>query len=158
MSKFKDALDRIKHIAEALPDDDPDKLEMMNVEGDYSNLMEWALTKRNEAIEFQKACKELQAKYSLRAESFSRKADSMKEVCGLIMGCANERKYKGASGTVGFRSVPPSVIIIDESKIPDEFKKTTVSVDKTLLKKALKDGAIDGAELSNGGETIGIRC
>jgi hypothetical protein len=40
--------------------------------------------------------------------------------------------------------------------VPDQFKvtKTTISIDKKALKDALKNGDVEGARLSNGGDTI----
>ena len=41
------------------------------------------------------------------------------------------------------------VIIDDDMKIPDEYKtqRVTISIDKTVLRKALKEGSIDGAHI-----------
>jgi hypothetical protein len=157
MSNFQDALDRIRHIAQSLPDDDPDKLEMINVEGDYSNLMEWAILKRVECLNLSEGCKSISDTYKARQERFNRNADTFKDICGVIMDCANERSYKGSAGTVSYRANPQSVVIVDESKIPDEYKKTTITVDKAALKKALQDGDVLGAQLSNGGESLQVR-
>lgn len=157
MSNFTEALSRIKHIAEALPDDDPDKLEMINTEGDYSQLMEWAILKRVECLNMADGCKSIIESYKARQERFNRKADTFKNLCGVIMDCANERSYKGSAGTVSYRAIPQGVVIVDEAKIPDEFKKTTFTIDKTALKKALQEGDVTGAELSNGGESIQVR-
>ncbi len=157
MSNFQDALERIRHIAQTLPDDDPDKLEMINVEGDYSKLMEWAILRRVECLNMADGCKSIIETYKQRQERFNRKADTFKDICGVIMDCANERSYKGSAGTVSYRATPQSVVIVDESKIPDEYKKTTITVDKTALKKALQEGNVMGAQLSNGGESIQVR-
>lgn len=157
MSNFQDALDRIRHIAQTLPDDDPDKLEMIEIEGDYSKLMEWAILKRVECLNLSEGCKSILEAYKARQERFNRKADTFKDLCGVIMDAANERSYKGSAGTVSYRATPQSVIIVDESKIPDEYKKTTITVDKVMIKKALQDGEVTGAELSNGGESLQVR-
>ena len=156
VSNFTEALGRIKHIAETLPDDDPDKVEMMNIEGDYSKLMEWALAKRNDIIIQSQGCDALISQYKARGERFNKKAANMGEICSIIMSAAGERKYAGSAGTVGFRAIPASVIITDESKIPKAYKveKVTISVDKKALKEALGKGDVSGASLSNGGETI----
>ena len=151
-----EAINRIKTIAETLPDDDPDKMDMLNIEGDYSKLMEWALRKHNEASQFEKSCKELADLYTKRAKSFANKCDKFKDIAGAILDVADERKYQGAAGTIGYRATPPKVVIIDEDKIPDDYKKTSVSVDKIKLKNALKSESIAGAELSNGGEVLAI--
>lgn len=157
MSDFKEALEKIRIIAETLPDDDPDKIEMMDIEADYSGLMEWALRKYNEAMAMAGACSELSKTYDERKKRLEVSAERMKEVSGVIMGCANERSYKGIAGTISFRAVPPKVVINDEDMIPARFKRTKVEIDKAELKKALQEGAVEGACLSNGGETLSVR-
>lgn len=157
MTKFTDALDRLKVIADALPEDDPDKAEMLNVEGDYSQLMEWAITKRNECLAQADACKTLADKYAARKQSLEKRGDSMKSVMEVVMNCAGENKYTGTA-TVSLRAVAPKPVIQDESQIPDEYKKTTVSIDKTAINQAVKDGkTIAGVVMDNGGTTISIR-
>lgn len=58
------------------------------------------------------------------------------------------------------RNTPQSVIVNDEKLIPPKYfkEKVTKSVNKVLLKSALKNGAsIQGATLSNGGVTIQVK-
>lgn len=153
---FQDALKRIRHIAECLEDDDPDKLDMMNVEGDYSGLMEWAIRKRSENIAMETANKGLADMYKDRANRFANKADSMKDILGYIMDCANEKSYKGVAGTVAKKHNPPKPVVTDESKVPDEYKKKVI--DKTAINQAVKDGKqIEGVSMDNGSETITVR-
>lgn len=55
------------------------------------------------------------------------------------------------------RNTPAKVIVTDEKIIPPKFfkEKTTTSLDKTLLKTALKQGAsVQGATLDNGSVTL----
>lgn len=155
---LKDALEKIRVVAETLDENDPDKLEMLNVEGDYSALMEWAIKKRTESLAMETANKELTELYKNRAARFGNKAEGMKDILGYIMDCANEKSYKGASGTVTKKQIPPKPIVADENKIPDEYFITERKLDKVKLNAAIKDGAsIDGVSLSNGGETVTIR-
>lgn len=54
--------------------------------------------------------------------------------------------------SIKVRDNPPSVIIEDESLIPDDYKteKTTVTVNKTRIKAAFKAGEqVDGANIVN---------
>lgn len=154
---FKQALERIKTVADSLPDDDPDKLEMLNVEGDYQTLIEWAIVRRNEYLSKAEANKELSVRYKTRQDRFEKKADDMKDIIGLIMNCAGETKYNGIA-TVSIKSVPPKPIITDESIVPDEYKVTKVSIDKKAINDAVKNGiVIDGVSMDNGGTTIMIR-
>jgi len=50
------------------------------------------------------------------------------------------------------------VLVSDESLLPDDYKRVSVSPDKTLIGKALKDGyEVPGAELSKGKSGIKIK-
>lgn len=155
---LRDALKRIREVSETLDDDDPEKLEMLNIEGDYEALMEWALEKYIEAGAMAAMCAEIAKKYNGRGKMFAGKKDQMRNIVKTIMQSADEVKYKGVSGTVGIGSVAPKPIITDEGALPDEFKKINVSVDKTKVNAAIKGGAvIDGVSMDNGGEKITIR-
>jgi hypothetical protein len=158
MTKFQDDLRAMQYIAEALPDDDPDKIELLNNEADYSQRMDKAIFVLKESQDFSKAIKSIIESYQIRQKQFNSKAENIKKYIGLLMDTANERSYKSAAGTVSFRSTSPSVVIVDEDKIPDDYKKTTITVDKMALKKALSEGlVIEGATLSNGGESLQVR-
>ena len=55
------------------------------------------------------------------------------------------------------RAVPSSVVIVDESAIPEIFKRTTVvvDIDKKGVAAAIKAGQdVPGADLSMGGKTL----
>lgn len=56
------------------------------------------------------------------------------------------------------QNAPRRVIVTDESKIPDEFFKTTRALEKKKLNDAMKDRDIDGAAWSNGGHQLVIRA
>jgi hypothetical protein len=156
MSKFTDALARLRTIAESLNDDDPDKKEMLDVEGDYSGFMDWALRKRLDYLMQAKALGETIERYSHRQTSFENKADGMKDVIGLLLQAAGETKYTGTHGTVSVKSLPPKPIIQDADKIPDEYFKK--SIDKAKINAAIKGGAqIQGVVMDNGGETLTFR-
>ena len=61
-------------------------------------------------------------------------------------------------GLISFSTTPPKVVVVDESKIPEKFFVTSRSINKTLLGATLKSGeAIEGATLSNGGQTLVIK-
>lgn len=80
---------------------------------------------------------------------------------GLIeqaLSIAEVKKMELDIATVSLRAVPQALIVKDESLIPSKFFKTEVKLDKKALLAALKDDEqVDGAELSNGGQTISIR-
>jgi hypothetical protein len=155
---LKDNIQRIQQIASLLSDDDPDKIEMMNIEGDYTSLLEWALRKQNEYVEYARAVADLAVIYNARENSFWEKSYSMRGLIEHIMIAANEKSFKGIAGSVSLSAKAPKPIIIDESLIPDQFKKVSYSIDKTKINEAVKNGeTIPGVIMDNGGITLTIR-
>ena len=153
---IKDCIQNIRLISQTLEDDDPDKKEMMDIEGDYTDLINWALVKRAENIAQANAAKELIDRFAARKRSFENKADSMKDIIQSIMDAANESKFKSECGTVSIRSIKPKPIVTDEMLIPNRFFKRTV--DKTAINKAIKDGEeVLGVSMDNGGTSLTIR-
>ena len=155
---LKDALDRIREVALSLPEDDPDRLEMLDTEGDFSDLMEWAIRKRNDYLSLADGAKALSETYAARKKAFENRADSMKDIIAVIMNTAGETKYQGAAATVSIRAVSPKPIISDESLIPEDYWRVKKEINKTSINEAVKSGAtIPGVTLDNGGVTISIR-
>ena len=62
-------------------------------------------------------------------------------------------------GRISLRKKPSSLNIIDESLVPGEYKEViqTVKIDKAQIKKDLKNRAIDGVELIEGGNSLQIK-
>lgn len=59
--------------------------------------------------------------------------------------------------TVQTKPVPGKVLVFDEAIIPSMFFiEQEPKLDKKALKSALKDSPVDGAGMSNGGQTISI--
>ena len=74
------------------------------------------------------------------------------------MEVANLQRLETPLGTISTRAVPPSVVVVDEALIPEQYWQVPAPViDKAALKEALKAGPVAGAQLSNGGATVAIR-
>ena len=155
---IKDNIKRIKEVAEMLEDDDPDKVEMLNIEGDYNILIKWALTKHNEHILMSNGAKDLATKYSNRSKSFKSKAESMRGIIEWIMQSAGETKFVCAAGTASQRKISPKPIVTENGILPEKYIKVTKSVDKALINSDIKNGvSIDGVSMDNGGVSLTIR-
>jgi hypothetical protein len=72
---------------------------------------------------------------------------------------ANIKKLAEPDFTASLRAVPPSVVIVDEQEIPQEYwKPQPPRLDRQGLSAALKGGsAVPGAALSNSQVTISVR-
>lgn len=93
-----------------------------------------------------------------RRTRLSARADKRRAVALALMNTVGMTKLEQPDFTASARAVPPKVMVIDETEIPDTFCKITRSVDKLKLREALSNGAsIPGASLGNGGQTLTVR-
>jgi Siphovirus Gp157 len=88
-----------------------------------------------------------------RASMWENREERVRSYVQRVMEQGGYKKLEGRTATFMLRAVPASVVIIDESEIPEEFKRTVVSVslDKGAIKKAIHEGRnVPGADLSMG--------
>ena len=92
-----------------------------------------------------------------RKERFKKRTEFYRQVIQELMELADLKKMALPEATITIQNAPAKVVITDEEKLPDSVMKVSVSVDKVKLKEMLKEGPVDGAELSNGGTMLVIR-
>jgi len=85
-----------------------------------------------------------------KVQRFKHYIQSSMEIAGMY-------DVEAGTFTVKLQQNPVSVRVLDESLIPVEFMVTKTSLDKSLLKKALKDGAVAGASLESSGLSLRIK-
>jgi hypothetical protein len=90
------------------------------------------------------------SRYDARADRHRLAAQQLMDACEL-------RKVEMADFTASIRAVPPRVEIDDEAALPDDLCKMVRQPDKAAIKEALATGAVAGAHLTNGSETLTIR-
>lgn len=86
-------------------------------------------------------------------------ADCIRAALSAAMAQAGIKKLELPTATLSRRPVSPGLVVTDEAEIPAEFwKRGDPKLDRKGLLEAIKSGRIiQGATLSNGGETISIR-
>lgn len=92
-----------------------------------------------------------------RKSRLQARADKLRAAALSLLDAIGLRKLEQPDFTLSVRSVPPKVEIDDEAAIPDHLCKLVRTPDKTKLKEALSFGPVEGARMSNGGETLSIR-
>lgn len=104
-----------------------------------------------------KALKEEEKRLSDRRKSLENRSKGLKTYLQTSLEAVNLKQVKTQLFTVAIQKNTPSVNIVDEKKIPDNYFVTTKEVLKDLIKKDLKDGkVIDGVELKQS-ESLRIR-
>lgn len=96
-------------------------------------------------------CDEEIARIKERKERVQKAKKRLESHVIAVMRQLDIEKVEGKTSTLAIRANPPSVLIQDEEKIPQEYKfvKQTVVIDKQGIGKALKAGAdVPGADLS----------
>jgi hypothetical protein len=94
-----------------------------------------------------------------RLARFELRADKKRELVTSVMERAAIRKLAEPDFTASLRTVPPSVVVIDEKEIPSDYwKPQPPKLDRQGLSIALKSGAVvPGAALSNSAMTLSVR-
>jgi len=93
-----------------------------------------------------------------RAAMYTRRAESLSAYVLACLQAIGERKVVTDTVTASIRKGSERVDVLDESLVPDDYIKSNPSVDKTLVKGALKAGVeIPGVALSVGPESLSWR-
>jgi hypothetical protein len=101
---------------------------------------------------------EYQAKLADRKSIMQARAIRKRRIALRYMSDLDIKKIVSPDMTITRKPVPPSVLIIDITLIPEAFTRVRREPDKVALKAALAEGeVIPGAALSNGGETLAVR-
>lgn len=102
--------------------------------------------------------KEVAKELKERQSRFEAKEEFCRSLIHKLMDAAGVKKLTLPVATVNITNVSPSVMILDESAIPDDFMRIKKEPNKTAIKAALETGqSIAGAVMSNGSTTVSIR-
>lgn len=102
--------------------------------------------------------KETRARIEQREKRLKARQEVIRSILKRLLTAAEMRKITVPNGTVAIAAKAPSVEIVNEDLIPDDFIRIKKEPNKTLIGERLKAGGdVPGARLSNGGETLTIR-
>jgi len=100
-----------------------------------------------------------EAKIAAKRKTAENSLNWLKNYLKFNMEKAGITKIEGKDGLFSVKLTKPreSVVIDDLNKIPEDYIRTTIAPDKTLIKKAIKDGFnVIGAHLGEGNSGIKI--
>lgn len=75
-----------------------------------------------------------------RARVIENNIARMKSALQTAMELSGKRKFKTELFSFSIAKNPDALVVTDESRVPEEFLKAEIKVDKDSIKKALKDG------------------
>jgi hypothetical protein len=148
---------RLRDQMEAYGDEDL-TLDMIEGETRLIDMIDALMSARAEDAAMAQALKAHQDDLAARKKRFEARADARKKLAQIALTEAGIRKLERPAYTASLSATPASVVITDDSALPDELCRIKREPDKTAIKKALQAGdEVRGASLSNGGETLTIR-
>jgi len=136
------------------------RLDMIEGETDAYRLLERLVEAEQSAKAMQAAIKDIVDGLSLRKDRYKARQEKTRQLMLELMGLMGAKSVGLPMATLSVSTKKPSVIITDESAIPGRYwqERITRSPDKASIKEALDAGGyVEGAALSNGGETLTVR-
>lgn len=93
-----------------------------------------------------------------RKKRFKARNEALRRTAFVVLDALGETKLKDAEFTASIGKPRDSLLITNEAEIPEEYWKTTKSLDKAKLAEDVKNGVvITGAMLANGIPTFTLR-
>ena len=110
----------------------------------------WADRRADEA-------KAIADEFTARRKRYEANSEKFRDLIQQFMAAMPTRKHAGRFARASIAAAPPSVLVTDEQLIPNEYFKVERTLRRSDVLSDLKVGVvIDGAQLSNGGETLRI--
>ena len=136
----------------SIPDDLPEELAAVR------EAIVGVARRAREAESLRDAAHKMVAGITARAARFDVQAHTMRLAVCAALDALDEKKLVAPDFTLTLRAGVASVVVTDETKIPEQFWKSVRTLDKAALRDELKEGVVvPGAELSNGATTLMIR-
>ncbi len=133
-----------------LEDDEELKTGMIEGETNAYDILDRAIDRIRHEEFLQGAIEQRKREMTVRHIFSQRRETFWRRIVMKVMEMANIRKAQLAEATLSVSASPQETIITDETLIPEEYWRIKRELNKELIRKELRDGAIiPGATLSN---------
>jgi hypothetical protein len=140
-----------------LADDEDARLMSMESETDLKEVLTVVLDDIMEAKAMQVAIDERIKDLKARGDRFYQREQGWRKLAHDLMNAASLRKLQLPTATLSVRNGQPSVTIIDQAFLPENFWRVKREPNISAIKDALKSGTeVPGAVLNNGSETLAV--
>ena len=148
-----------ENLADIIGDDFEFASEVIESETNLNEAIEIAIKQEGEDAAAAEAIARYIEKLKSRSDRYKKRMEATRAAIAVAMEQASQKKIETPYGTVTRRQTIRTAIITDEASIPiDYWKPQDPKLDKSKLAADLRAGQkIEGATLSNGGETVTIR-
>lgn len=147
-----------ENLADIIQDDE-DAADFVEGQTSLVEAIELAVKQTGEDESAIEAIDSYVAKLKSRKDRLKSRIETMRAAIGVAMDQASQKKIETPYGTVTRKKVTQSAIVTDEASIPSKYWVTPdPKLDKAALAADLRAGEkVEGATLSNGGETVAIK-
>lgn len=146
------------HIADLAEGEDAFIADTLEGEANFADLVHRLVSEANQAKAMASAIDAYINEMMARLNRYNSREGTFRALIETAINISGRAKIETPSGTVSIKAVAEKAIVTDEAKIPSRFwVAQPPKLDKKALLNALKEGEVEGAELSNGGTTIQIR-
>lgn len=141
-----------------LEEDENLRADTLEGETDINNVLAKLVQEREAAYAMAEGVKVPVNDLRERKARLERRGDGYGEAIERVMSAAGLSKVTLPSATISVSQAAPSVVIEDETKLPDRFIRTKREPDKAAINAAIKEGLeIPGVVVSNGGSRLTVR-
>ena len=145
-------------IADLTSDDAQLRHDMVEGETSFFEAVDAGLDEIQECQIMASGLREHIKRLSARLKRIDSRAERVRGMIEQAFAMADIQSHAFDRATISQKSIPPKLIVTDESRIPARFfVQQPPSLDKKALLSAVKDDDIPGAALGNGGKTVQIR-
>lgn len=154
MSAFQSARERMR-----VQSDDETLAELMETGADVQSLLLAVIRAAMEADAMAEMAKARLEDLQARKKRYETRYDTLRAVVFAVMDALGERKIEAPDFTVSIGKPRASLIVTDESEIPDEYWRIERRLDRAKLNDdVVKNGVvITGAMVANGVPSLTIR-
>lgn len=154
-------IERIAADLRAMLGDDFDEvtfLDTLDGETDAADIADKLIAAMQEAEAMAEAVKAQEADLKARRARFEARGDAFRKQMLHLLDAAGMKKMERPAATISRRAGLPSVQITDESAVPSQLCKTTITPDKAAIKAQLLAGeTVPGAVIVTGDDGVTVR-
>jgi len=147
-----------ENLADIIQDED-DARDFVEGETNLNEAIELAVKQEGEDATAVEAIARYIEKLKSRSDRYKKRMEATRTAIAIAMDQAEQKKIETPYGTVTRRQTVRTAIVTDEASIPTSYwKPQDPKLDKAKLAADLRAGQkIEGATLSNGGDTVMIK-
>lgn len=158
LSHVTQQIDALLREYPELMEDDVLRADMIEGSTDFPAVIGQLLDAERNASAMSDAIKGRRDALTERAQRYDRHSDGLRAAMLKMMQAGDLKKMALPEATISVRAGTPRVIVTDETMIPEDLCRISISPDKKAIRERIDAGeAVPGAVLSNSEPSLAIR-